>query len=34
MLGDSHSFLAQDPTWTPVKVQFGMADLIKMAIGG
>jgi hypothetical protein len=34
MLGDSHSFLAQDPAWTPAKKQFGMADLIRMAIAG
>ena len=31
LLGDSHSFLSQDPTWTPVKPDFKMADLIKMA---
>ncbi len=33
LLGDSHSFLSQDPAWTPVKRDFRMADLIKMAIG-
>jgi hypothetical protein len=34
MLGDSHSFLSQDPAWTPAKKQFGMSDLIRTAIGG
>jgi hypothetical protein len=33
MLSDSHSFLAQDPAWTPVKEIFGMADLIRFTIG-
>jgi hypothetical protein len=33
MLGDSHSFLSQDPAWTPAKKSFRMADLIRMAIG-
>jgi hypothetical protein len=33
LLGDSHSFLSQNPTWTPGKPDFKMADLIKMAIG-
>ena len=33
LLGDSHSFLSQDPGWTPVKEQFSIADMIKMAIG-
>ena len=33
LLGDSHSFLSQDPTWTPMKRDFKMADLIKMATG-
>lgn len=32
LLGDSHSFLAQDPVWTPVKRDFRMADLIQIAI--
>jgi hypothetical protein len=32
MLGDSHSFLSQDPTWTPGKTPFLMSDLIKVAI--
>lgn len=34
LLGDSHSFLSQDPAWTPANKQFRMADLIKTAIGG
>jgi hypothetical protein len=33
MLGDSHSFLSQDPAWTPARPSFRMADLIGMAIG-
>jgi hypothetical protein len=33
LLGDSHSFLSQDPAWKPVKQDFKIADLIKMAIG-
>jgi hypothetical protein len=33
MLGDSHSFLSQDPAWTPAQPSFRMADLIGMAIG-
>jgi hypothetical protein len=32
LLGDSHSFLAQDPAWAPVKRDFRMADLIQFAI--
>ena len=32
MLGDSHSFLSQDPTWTPATTPFLMSDLIKIAI--
>jgi hypothetical protein len=32
MLADSHSFLSQEPTWTPNrKRSFGMADLISLA---
>jgi hypothetical protein len=33
LLGDSHSFLSQDPTWTPMNRDFKMADLIKIATG-
>jgi hypothetical protein len=34
MLGDRHSFLVQEPTWTPNSAsRFTMADLIKQAIG-
>jgi len=34
MLGDRHSFLVQEPTWTPNATgRFTMADLIKEAIG-
>jgi hypothetical protein len=33
LLGDSHSFLSQDPTWTPMNRDFKMADLIRMATG-
>jgi hypothetical protein len=37
MLGDSHSFLSQEPTWTPLsefmnKKKFGIAELITQAI--
>jgi hypothetical protein len=32
LLGDGHSFLAQEPGWTPVKQDFGIADLIRIAI--
>jgi hypothetical protein len=32
MLGDSHSFLSQNPNWTPDKTPFHMSDLIKIAI--
>ncbi len=33
MLGDSHSYLSQDPSWAPNRQrQFGIADLIAMAI--
>jgi hypothetical protein len=35
MLGDSHSFLSQDPNWAPNRTRdFGMADLIATAIAG
>jgi hypothetical protein len=33
LLGDSHSFLSQDPAWTPYKADFKMGDLIRMATG-
>jgi hypothetical protein len=34
MLGDSHSFLRQDPAWAPNKARkFMMADLLKFAVG-
>jgi Animal haem peroxidase len=33
ILGDSHSFLSQDPAWRPMQDKFGIADLIKAAIG-
>jgi hypothetical protein len=34
MLGDRHSFLVQEPTWTPNATgRFTMSDLIKEAIG-
>ncbi len=34
LLGDSHSFLSQDPYWAPNAARkFGIADLIKRAIG-
>ncbi len=37
LLGDSHSFLSQDPNWRPTVVQdgarFEMGDLIKYALG-
>lgn len=38
MLGDSHSFLSQEPTWTPIpefmnkNKEFGIAELISQAI--
>jgi hypothetical protein len=36
LLGDSHSYLSQDPVWTPEKKlgekRFGIADLIKAAM--
>jgi len=32
MLGDSHSFLSQDPTWTPATTPFHLSDLIKVGI--
>jgi Animal haem peroxidase len=32
MLGDSHSFLSQNPNWTPATKPFLMSDLIKIAI--
>ena len=32
MLVDNHSFLAQDPYWTPAKENFRMADVMHMAI--
>ena len=37
LLGDQHSFLSQDPTWTPFEAftnndnEFGIAELIKQA---
>lgn len=34
MLGDSHSYLSQDPDFKPDKTPFLMGDLIKMAIAG
>lgn len=36
LLGDSHSYLSQDPNWTPYKAlggkKFGIADMIKAAM--
>jgi hypothetical protein len=35
LLGDSHSFLSQNPSWLPGgSAKFGIADLIKIAIKG